>query len=498
MRSATGIGGGDVGQRLAGWLFGARDAAGTMERNGRLAGALFLLASIYAVVVVPAVGAGGQLGPQLGLLAISAISSAVCCLAPWRSLPAWTLHIPTLWWIALLSLGYGAIGGVLDSYVICYALVFLYSGMISRPTVTLQVVGVAEAGLVVATFFGHQRSGVIVIAAAIVVFAGVGQLLALAIFRDRTASELVALARESLEELTMVDSEEGAAHQVASLAARLVGADEAMVLVTEHAGSETFVRRGGYAPQHVAEVRLDLTREQTGLLVVARSGRSLFIADAESSPTPSRRLVTELGVASVLYLPILGEGGTMGVIVAWWNSQRHAIDPFALQLAELLATPVGGVFSRMRHVGRLDAPAMRDPLTGVGNRHRFDIALTDLPVGGTILLFDMDAFAAVNEMFGRQAGDDALRSFADALRRSVRQNDIVTRLGDDTFAVVLPVHVSPIASGIIIERLQRAWRSPQGCRFSVGVAIRADDEAPAETLARADGDLHATKRLKVR
>ncbi|MBN1173170.1 MAG: diguanylate cyclase [Micromonosporaceae bacterium] len=495
----SGIDGSTVGLRLAGWLFGARKRAASAERDGRIAASLLLAAACYSAVVFWTVGDSSQRAIQLVLLGSYAVGSATCFALPWRRLPDWAHHVVSAGWLLLLTLGAGAIGGVLSAYVVGYLLVFLYAGLTSRPLAVVGLAVLAEAALVLAMTAGNQADNRTSLAASIIVAAGVSQLAALAVVWSQIANELLVEVRRSLLELDEVDSEEEAANRIAGLFAHLIDADAALVMATEHPGSTVYVRRGGHAPaSQLADIRVDIAEEQSGIAVIARTGEPLFVADAPNSTVVSRRLIRQLGATSVLYLPLPGEGGVLGGLIAWWRAPRQEVDPYARQLAEVTAIPAGLVLQRLRQAGRLDSPAMRDPLTGVSNRRRFDIALADLPVGGTVLLFDLDAFAALNDMYGREVGDEALRAFAEALRRSVRQNDVVARFGDDTFAVVLPASASSIASGIIIERLQRAWRSPQGCRFSVGVAVRTDDESPAETLTRASADLRTTKRLKTR
>ena len=455
MRLPTGTDGSAVAMRLAGWLFGVRDPAATRERDGRLAGAILLLIGGYAAVVAPSFGNSAQRGVQVGLLIALAVSGAACFAVPWRTLPGWAVHVPTAWLVVLLSFGAGLLGGVLGGYVVGYVLLFAYVGVTAPPLATLRVAALAELGVVVAVGIGNQRSGLVVVAATIVVSSLAGQLVAMAVSWNRSASLRLATINRALGDLATVETEADATRRVAELVRRLVDADAAMVLLPEHTGAAAFVRRGGYTPpQGAPEIRVDTAVEQSGLGVVVRTGLPLFLPDAEHSPIELQRLVVDLAMASALYLPIPGDGGTAGVVLAWWTTPQRLIDPLGQQLAELVTTPAGQAIGRLRQVSRMESPAMRDPLTGVGNRQRFDVALTELPVGGTVLLFDLDAFAAVNDLYGREAGDDALRSFAEALRRSVRQNDMVARYGDDTFTVVLPANTSPIAAGAIIERLK--------------------------------------------
>lgn len=474
-------------------LLGLCDPAARHERDGRIAGAMLLLGGAYSAVVA---ASAHRPSAQLAVAAGWLTGALLCFTVAWAALPRWTVHAPAWWAISLLSIGAG-LGGTLTTHAVGYVLVFAYVGLVGRPVDALWTTALAEVGLVAAMLVGQQRTERAAAVAAIVLAALAGQLVALVSSWHRRATRRVGLLRSALADLVAAGSEAEVAGRVAGAAVHLLDADEAVVVVTEHPGSTVLAGVGGsHARPEYTKVRIDTNQEQSGAAVAARSGLSLFIADAPTSPVAARRLVTEFAAASVLYLPIPGEGGVMGTIVIWWRRPRASVDPFAQQVAELLTAPAGQVLQRLRHLGQLAKPELKDDLTGLGNRRRFDGGLTELPAGGAILLFDLDALRDVNSRHGLDNGDETLRGFADALRRSVRDNDIVARFGGDDFGVILPVVSSPIVGGIIIERLQRIWRSPFGCQFSVGIAIRSADESPSDTLRRAEADLLASKALK--
>jgi diguanylate cyclase (GGDEF)-like protein len=95
---------------------------------------------------------------------------------------------------------------------------------------------------------------------------------------------------------------------------------------------------------------------------------------------------------------------------------------------------------------RLARLSVRDPLTGLANRRRFDEVLdrewrratrVSTPLG--LLMVDIDRFKAYNDHLGHRKGDDCLRSVASSLRRSVRRaGELVARYGGEEFAVLLP------------------------------------------------------------
>ncbi|MEU4622631.1 GGDEF domain-containing protein [Actinoplanes sp. NPDC023801] len=92
-----------------------------------------------------------------------------------------------------------------------------------------------------------------------------------------------------------------------------------------------------------------------------------------------------------------------------------------------------------------DERALRDGLTGLGNRTRFrqvsHLAISRGVRTGrhmAILVIDMNGFKEINDSLGHRTGDRVLAEFAEVLRRCVPEHGVPVRLGGDEFAVVLP------------------------------------------------------------
>jgi len=151
--------------------------------------------------------------------------------------------------------------------------------------------------------------------------------------------------------------------------------------------------------------------------------------------------------------------------------------------------------------------AYRDPLTGASNRRRLDSALPRMleraarnGQPATVLALDFDRFKEVNDRFGHEVGDRALRAAAQVLRRVVRARDRVVRTGGDEFVVLCPA-VGPAQALDVAGRLVRACRQEltlagEGAIVpSVGVAIFPEHgTAPGSLLRAADAALYAAKR----
>ena len=161
---------------------------------------------------------------------------------------------------------------------------------------------------------------------------------------------------------------------------------------------------------------------------------------------------------------------------------------------------------------RLDSAhseALRDPLTGLPNRalldDRIEQAFRRSRRSGepfTLIAVDLDGFKDVNDVRGHRAGDVVLRTLARRFEAIVREADTVARVGGDEFVVLSMGTGGDDRAGALVGRLRNALRRPfrvDGASVeidgSIGWAVFPDDGATAEELlARADGQMYATKR----
>jgi diguanylate cyclase (GGDEF)-like protein len=148
--------------------------------------------------------------------------------------------------------------------------------------------------------------------------------------------------------------------------------------------------------------------------------------------------------------------------------------------------------------------AERDPLTALYNRRSFDAALERAlarPEGAALVLFDFDAFKAINDDHGHPVGDAVLRAVASACDAVVREGDCLARIGGDEFAVIAPGARSNGVARIVasLEEAIVAAEIPAGipnARASFAWAVApADASTPADLLDCADQRLLYRKRL---
>jgi diguanylate cyclase (GGDEF)-like protein len=151
-----------------------------------------------------------------------------------------------------------------------------------------------------------------------------------------------------------------------------------------------------------------------------------------------------------------------------------------------------------RVTAELGDRARRDPLTGVLNHAAFHAhAVGEVArarrYGGrlALVLFDLDRFKETNDRDGHQEGDRLLRAFAATLEDTVRESDVVGRLGGDEFGVVL-LGADARAVAAFLNRLHR--RLPAGVSASSGTAFASEIKGTSEALFElADRRLYAEK-----
>ena len=147
-----------------------------------------------------------------------------------------------------------------------------------------------------------------------------------------------------------------------------------------------------------------------------------------------------------------------------------------------------------------------DPLTGLPNRrrlqHRFNAALQRARQTGRrgVLLFcDLNHFKQVNDKYGHEAGDRALREIADRLLTEVRHGDTVARLGGDEFAI-LAEDIDGDALDMLMHRIDESISKPLDgidvpVTASIGTAIVSPYATDLEELLRtADNAMYEAKR----
>jgi diguanylate cyclase (GGDEF)-like protein/PAS domain S-box-containing protein len=159
---------------------------------------------------------------------------------------------------------------------------------------------------------------------------------------------------------------------------------------------------------------------------------------------------------------------------------------------------------RRRMEVALRQQATTDALTGLANRHalmdRLEvISSSSDDCGADALLFiDLDSFKLINDTHGHGAGDEVLRSIAEAIRECVRPRDFVARIGGDEFCVVASGVESPAAATsmaeVVRDRIIALSTDDRRIGASIGIAwVQAATDAD-RLLTAADRAMYRAKK----
>ena len=180
--------------------------------------------------------------------------------------------------------------------------------------------------------------------------------------------------------------------------------------------------------------------------------------------------------------------------------------PLQLGLIRTAAGALGAALGARLELERLRNQPGRDPVTGLPDAQAFHIRLGEelararrhgLPLA--LVTVDLDHFAALNARYGTLAGDHVLAEAALVLKMTLRESDLVARLGGDGFGVVLP-ETDALPGLRCADRIRRALEEHRFQRVgyltaSAGVASSPRDGLETvELLNQADTALSVAKK----
>ncbi len=213
----------------------------------------------------------------------------------------------------------------------------------------------------------------------------------------------------------------------------------------------------------------------------------------------------KLGIKKVAFVPMLVEGEPYGIVAFAFDHTE--IDG---EIVELL---VGHFTLSLRDIATQEDTARFndiDPVTWVYNRRYVSEAIENELVrcgryakALSVVVLDLDDFGAFNAQYGQTMGDRLLRSAAVSLAEAVSPPEIVARLGDDEFAVLLPETNRAAAVSVTTRLLASLSQvsvfgsdgSPEPLKASVAIVCFPEDGTSAKELFdSAMADLDQAKR----
>ncbi|MBN9416608.1 hypothetical protein ABS71_17425 [bacterium SCN 62-11] len=284
---------------------------------------------------------------------------------------------------------------------------------------------------------------------------------------------------------------------------QLLAADECSIMILDDGRKElAFSESSGLTRWELQNIRFRLGEGVAGW--VARHKKPLLIPDCSADerfvaiPDQKRPMI------SMICVPLLIKKRVIGVVSLTTRVVGHVFTEKELELAVLLSAHISLALEN----NRLYEISVSDGLTNLYNRRYLEQRLAKeisyarrfrKPL--TIVMTDVDFFKKLNDTYGHQAGDQALRQVSDTLTAALRDYDVVARYGGEEFAVILLS--TPRGRGAsTAERLRQAVEDIEikfrGQRIKVTISLGVasfpeDSDDPDELIDLADKALYEAK-----
>lgn len=252
------------------------------------------------------------------------------------------------------------------------------------------------------------------------------------------------------EALEMADTEEEALQVVSRAMSVISSANPMEILLAD--SSKAHLSR---AAEHPVTGAACCPVESPYSCVAVRRGNPVVFENSESLNACPKLRERSGGPISAVCVPVTFMGRAMGVV--------HAAGPVDKPLAAdevtrltTLATQSGARIGTVRSFERSQLQATTDGLTGLNNRRTIENEARALLKSGqtaTIVMADLDHFKLLNDTYGHEVGDRALRVFAHTVEQSLRDSDLAGRFGGEEFLVVFPGTPATIAADVL-DRLR--------------------------------------------
>jgi len=284
----------------------------------------------------------------------------------------------------------------------------------------------------------------------------------------------------------------------------LLSADECSIMILDDSRRElAFSESTGLTRWELENIRFRLGEGVAGW--VARHKKPQLVPNCAEDPRFIAIPSQKRPMVSMICVPLVIKRRVMGVVSLTTRRPDHVFSEADLELTVLLSAHISLALEN----NRLYEISVSDGLTNLYNRRYLEQRLSkELSAARrfrrplTVIMGDVDHFKKLNDTFGHQAGDHALRRVSETLSAGLRDYDLVARYGGEEFAILLPS--TPRTRGIsTADRLRQSVQESdiafRGERLpvtmSLGVAAYPEDASEGEALMRsADQALYEAKR----
>jgi len=253
--------------------------------------------------------------------------------------------------------------------------------------------------------------------------------------RLRSEASRSTFSNQLVEALEMADSEAEADKVIARAMSAISDVHPMELLLAD--SSRAHLERACVHPKNGSP---NCSVESPYSCIAVRRGHPQIFPDAEALNACPKLLGRMGGALSAACVPVNFMGRALGVLHV---AGAKGKPPNPEQIAQLTALGVhaGTRIGTLRAFERSQLQASTDSLTGLTNRRAAEEILSNLMAVDSafaVVMSDLDYFKRLNDTQGHEAGDRALKLFADTARSVVRDRDHVVRWGGEEFAMLLP------------------------------------------------------------
>ena len=253
-----------------------------------------------------------------------------------------------------------------------------------------------------------------------------------------------------------------------------------------------------------------LSTENGTCAAAAALGQPAMATDVATSTfwRALRGTALDNGIRSSVAVPIFsGTGQVLGTVGLMRRHVRQTTSA-ELGLLKRIANLAALAMEQHHLAQRLVYQAQHDPLTGLTNRAALNSwfaqilkQISRMPAPGAYMLLDLNRFKQVNDSMGHPLGDHLLQAVADRLRESVRDSDILSRVGGDEFVLVMPEIQDENDAVRAAGRILEAFKVPfavdsRNLQMDVSIGITLfpqDGSDPTELHRNADIAMYVAK-----
>jgi diguanylate cyclase (GGDEF)-like protein len=197
---------------------------------------------------------------------------------------------------------------------------------------------------------------------------------------------------------------------------------------------------------------------------------------------------------AIIVVPLVARGTLTGALNIYRIGEDASFAEHEFELAKWFGDAAALALDNAQTRARLEHLAQTDSLTGLYNHRYFHERLRSELARGSrshesvaVLMFDLDDFKRVNDVYGHGAGDNLLKKVGAIARESVRSSDVVCRIGGEEFGVIMPScdgRAALALAGRLAESFEREEFEPTGpMTVSIGIAIGPEHAMNPRELA---------------